>query len=230
MVMNQNPRPSSLPDILSIFPLTGTLLLPGTRLPLHIFEPRYRNMVEDALNATGVFGMIQPIVPQHDNSPRPGAENTRPDLYGVGCAGYIERWEKAPDGRYLIQLQGLSRFRIQEELALERGYRRIRPDYSCFPDTLREPAPTPDRARLRLALETYGQRHGLAIDLEQLDPIPDADLVNVLGVALPFHAAEKQALLEASSLKDREEVLIALLELGGEEPSPESEPNSRTLN
>lgn len=230
MVMNQNPRPDSLPDILPVFPLTGTLLLPGTRLPLHIFEPRYRNMVEDALNGDGVFGMIQPVVPQQDNIPRAGAEKTSPELYEVGCAGYIERWEKAPDGRYLIQLQGLSRFRVREELALERGYRRVRPDYRCFPDALSEPAPTPDRARLRLALEAYGRRHGLAIDLEQIDPIPDPDLVNVLGVALPFHAAEKQALLEASSLRDREEVLVALLELGGEEPGPDAEPGSRTLN
>jgi len=199
-------------------------------LPLHIFEPRYRNLVEDALSTEGVFGMIQPIVPQQDNLPQPGAESTRPELYEVGCAGYIERWEKASDGRYLLQLQGLSRFRIKEELAIERGYRRIRPDYSCFSDTVPEQAPLPDRARLRKALETYGRRHGLTVELEQIDPIPDSDLVNVLGVALPFHAAEKQALLEASSLKDREQVLTTLLELGGEEPGAESEPGSRTLN
>jgi Lon protease-like protein len=228
--MNQNTRPNSLPPILSIFPLTGTLLLPGTRLPLHIFEQRYRNMVEDALARDGVFGMIQPIVPQQDNFPRPGAENSKPELYDVGCAGYIERWEKAPDGRYLIQLQGLSRFRVKEELALERGYRRVRPDYSCFPDTTADEVQTPDRARLRQALEVYGGRHGLTIDLKQIDPIPDSDLVNVLGVALPFHATEKQALLEASSLEDREQVLITLLELGGEEPGPDSDPGSRTLN
>jgi uncharacterized protein len=228
--MNENTAPSSLPPILSIFPLTGTLLLPGTRLPLHIFEPRYRNMVEDALSSDGVFGMIQPVAPQQDNFPQPGAENTIPELYEVGCAGYIERWEKAPDGRYVIQLHGLSRFRIQEELSLERGYRRIRPDYSCFPDTASEEVPQPDRARLTQALENYGKRHGLTIDLKQIDPISDSDLVNVLGVAMPFHPAEKQAILEASTCRDREQVLITLLELGGEEPGPDPEPGSRTLN
>lgn len=228
--MKQNTPPSSLPPILSIFPLTGTLLLPGTRLPLNIFEQRYRNMVEDALSSDNVFGMIQPFVPQQDNLPRPGAENTQPDLYEVGCAGYIERWEKAPDGRYLIQLQGMSRFRIKEELALERGYRRVRPDYSCFPDSGTEEVSQPGRARLCQALAAYGKRHGLNIDLKQIDPIPDSDLVNVLGVAMPFHPAEKQAILEASSLKDREQVLISLLELGSDDATSGPEPGSRILN
>lgn len=228
--MNENAAPSSLPPILSIFPLTGTLLLPGTRLPLHIFEPRYRNMVDDALGSDGVFGMIQPFAPQQDNFPQAGAEAAIPDLYDVGCAGYIERWEKAPDGRYLIQLYGLSRFRIKEELALEKGYRRVRPDYSCFPDTAGEESPQPDRTRLIQALENYGKRQGLTIDLKQVEPIPDPDLISVLGVAMPFHPAEKQALLEAPSLKDREQVLVSLLELGSEEPPLDPEPGSRTLN
>ena len=103
----------SLPEILSVFPLTGVLLLPGTRLPLHIFEPRYRNLVQDALEAEGVFGMIQPFVPQTDNLPRPAADHAPPNLYDVGCAGHIERWEKSSDGRYMVQLRGISRFRIK---------------------------------------------------------------------------------------------------------------------
>ena len=228
--MEDKAAPVSLPEILSVFPLTGVLLLPGTRLPLHIFETRYRNMVHDALEAEGVFGMIQPFVPQDDNLPRPGAERTAPELYEVGCAGHIERWEKSPDGRYMVQLRGISRFRVREELSLERGYRRVRPDYECFGDLRGAAAESVDRPRLTRALSRYAQTRGLAIDLERLDPIPDADLVNALGVAVPFHPSEKQALLEAEPPGEREKVLLSLLELGGETPPAASTSGPRTLN
>ena len=220
----------SLPEILSIFPLTGVLLLPGTRLPLHIFEPRYRNLVHDALEAEGVFGMIQPFVPQNDNFPRPGAERTVPELYPVGCAGHIERWEKSSDGRYMVQLRGISRFRIREELSVERGYRRVRPDYACF-DDLEATEAAVDRPRLTQALNGYAETRGLTIDLKQLDPIPDTDLVNFLGVAMPFHPSEKQALLEAESIEARVKILVSLLEFGGDATAPPSgSSGSRTLN
>ena len=98
-----------VPEILPIFPLTGVLVLPGTVLPLHIFEPRYRNMVEDVIETDKVFGMIQPFVPQPDNQPRPGAEKESPELYKIGCAGYIEKCEKSADGRFFIQLKGVNR-------------------------------------------------------------------------------------------------------------------------
>ena len=220
----------SLPEILSVFPLTGVLLLPGTRLPLHIFEPRYRNMVHDALEAEGVFGMIQPFAPQNDNRPQPGAERSMPELYAVGCAGHIERWEQAPDGRYMVQLRGISRFRVKEELSLERGYRRVLPDYDCFGDLEETEPGTVDRQRLTQALDSYAQGHGLAIDIQQLDPVSDADLVNFLGVAMPFHPSEKQALLEAGSVEDRQKILINLLEFGGGTTAAPSSSGSRTLN
>ena len=221
----------SLPEVLSIFPLTGVLLLPGTRLPLHIFEPRYRNLVHDALDAEGVFGMIQPFIPQNDNLPQPGAERTVPELYGVGCAGHIERWEQSPDGRYMVQLRGISRFRVQEELSLERGYRRVRPDYACFDDLEETDPAAVDRPRLTQALNRYAETRGLTIDLKQLDPIPDTDLVNFLGVAMPFHPSEKQALLEAESVGERERILVSLLEFGGDTTAPPSDSSgSRTLN
>ena len=212
-----------------MFPLTGVLLLPGTRLPLHIFEPRYRNMVHDALEAEKVFGMIQPFTPQRDNMPQPGAEHAMPDLYPVGCAGHIERWEKAPDGRYMVQLRGISRFRVKEELTLERGYRRVLPDYESFGDLGEAGSDAVDRPRLTEALSAYAQARGLSVELDQLNPIADTDLVNFLGVAMPFHPSEKQALLEAGSLKEREDVLISLLEFGGGTPAP-SGSGSRTLN
>ena len=106
----------ALPEVLPVFPLTGVMLLPGTVLPLHIFEPRYRAMIEDALDGDKMFGMIQPFAPQSDNrGPAPGAENIAPDLYKVGCVGYIEKWEKLEDGRFFVQLKGVNRFRLSEE-------------------------------------------------------------------------------------------------------------------
>ena len=124
-----------LPEILPVFPLTGVMLLPGTVLPLHIFEPRYRALVEDTLEGEKIFGMIQPLAPQNDNrGPQPGAEGSAPDLYKVGCAGYIEKWEKLPDGRFFVQLKGVNRFRFNEELALQRGYRRVKAMYREFSD------------------------------------------------------------------------------------------------
>lgn len=228
--MEEKAAPVALPEVLPVFPLTGVLLLPGTRLPLHIFEPRYRNMVQDALGAEGVFGMIQPFVPQKDNLPRPDADRSAPELYAVGCAGHIERWEKASDGRYMVQIRGISRFRIKEELSLERGYRRVLPDYGCFGDLQDMDSETIDRPRLTRALDHYAQARGLAIDVSQLDPITDIDLVNFLGVAMPFHPSEKQALLEAGSIEEREMVLVSLLELGGDSPTTPSSSGSRTLN
>jgi len=219
-----------LPEILPVFPLTGSLLLPGTMLPLHIFEPRYRNMVEDALDASKVFGMIQPFVPRQDNRPLPGSEKESPELYRVGCAGYIEEWEKSPDGRYMIQLRGLNRFRAEEELPLHRGYRRVRANYDVFSDSTPEEQWRCDRGSLRHALEEYGKVQGLRVEVSQMDRIGDPDLINGLAVTLPLHPAEKQALLEAPSLNARETILIDLLKLGGaSDPSATGIP-PRTLN
>lgn len=218
-----------LPEILPVFPLTGVLLLPGTVLPLHIFEPRYRNMVEDVLNSDGILGMIQPIVPQQDNRPLPGAENEMPALYKVGCAGHIDRWERLPDGRYMIGLRGVHRFRFVYELPLYRGYRRVKAVYTDFADT----APTHDwrcdRAALLKALEDYGRTQGFSLKMDSIQRFSDLDLINLLAVSLPFHPAEKQALLEAPSVRHREEVLVNLLRLGAT-LTPAAEGIARTLN
>src|SRR5258705_7532868 len=148
-----------LPEILPVFPLTGVMLLPGTVLPLHIFEPRYRALVEDTLEAEKIFGMIQPLAPQNDNrGPQPDADSSAPDLYKVGCAGYIEKWEKLPDGRFFVQLKGVNRFRFNEELSLQRGYRRLEWRYVAFSHG----RPGQNRAWDRLAgIEALG-RYGTA--------------------------------------------------------------------
>jgi len=221
----------ALPEILPVFPLTGVMLLPGTVLPLHIFEPRYRAMVEDALEANKIFGMIQPYVPQDDNrGPGPGGENLAPDLYKVGCAGYIDKWEKLPDGRFFVELKGINRFRLTEELGLQRGYRRVRAEYHEFPDANLAQGWNCDRHAILEALATYGKAHGMQVKTEQAEKFSDLELVNLLGVSLPFHPAEKQALLEAPKLEDREEMLVNLLRLGAGPIDSDDEISPRKLN
>ncbi len=223
-----------LPDVLPVFPLTGVLLLPGTVLPLHVFEPRYRNLVEDALDGMRVFGMTQPVVPQQDNRPPPGAASEKPALYKVGCAGHVERWERLPDGRFFLQLRGINRFRFNEELPLMRGYRRVKALYEGFPDATAHEGWQCERQAILQALARYGQAHGMDVKPAQGDRFTDLELVNLLGVSLPFHPAEKQALLEALTLKDRETVLINLLRLDTwpDDSDDESDTDglSRTVN
>jgi Lon protease-like protein len=187
-------------------------------------------MVDDALKAEGVFGMIQPVVPQRDNRPLPGAEKETPDLYSVGCAGHIESWEQSPDGRYIIQLRGINRFRSGDELPPVRGYRRVKADYREFPDSTIEQDWRCDRLTVTRALQEYCRTSGLRLQPDQVDRLADIELVNLLGVSLPFHPAEKQALLEAPSLKDREAVLLDLLRLGTGPVDPGTDIPPRTIN
>lgn len=225
-----NNPPKELPDILPVFPLTGVLVFPGMILPLHIFEPRYRNMIEDALNADGVFGMIQPVVPRQDNRPAPGSEKETPELYSMGCAGYIERWRKLSDGRYVIELRGMNRFRLEEELPSLRGYRRVKANYDGFADLPVDADWRCDRARLMKALEEYVKDRRFILRPEQVGELSDIELVNILGMSLPFHPTEKQALLEALSLHDRETVLVDLLRLGSGSLGPDQATPPRTVH
>jgi uncharacterized protein len=220
-----------LPETLPVFPLTGVLLLPGTVLPLHVFEPRYRNMVEDALAADKIIGMIQPVAPRQDNrSPLPGAERETPDLYKIGCAGCIDEWEKLNDGRFFIQLKGVNRFRFEEELPLHRGYRRVRAIYRNFHDRTLPEGWTCQRRSILDALRIYGQAHGMEVKTENAERFSDLELVNLLAASLPFHPAEKQALLEAPTLTDRETTLVNLLRLGTGPNDSGSDTSSRTIN
>ena len=175
----------ALPPILPVFPLTGVLLLPGTVLPLHIFEPRYRNMVEDALKGNKIFGMVQPVAPHPDNRPIPGAEKETPELYKVGCAGYIESCERLPDDRFFIQLKGVNRFGFEEELPKLRGYRCVKALYGKFPDAVVENW-TCERQTILAALTSYGQARGMEVKPVQAKQFSDLELVNLLAVSLPF--------------------------------------------
>lgn len=203
-----------LPTVLPIFPLTGSLLLPGNLLPLNVFEPRYRNLVADALEGERLVGMIQPLVPRQDNWVEAAQGSDDPELYSVGCIGRIDECEPQQDGRYLILLRGVCRFRVRNELPLYREYRRVQADSSEFQSDLGELQVDVNPARLMRALRAFGVAHDLEFDFDLLGSVPGISLLNGLSVALPFRPAEKQALLEAAGPAEREEMLLTLMGMG----------------
>lgn len=206
--------PANVPGIIPVFPLTGSLLLPGNLLPLNVFEPRYRNMVADAMAGERYIGMIQPLVPRQDNWVEQAEAPSNPELYPIGCAGRIERCEPQPDGRYLIILRGVGRFRIRRELPLRRGYRQVEADTSEFPADRAEPAVVLNPSRMLQALRAFADANGLEFDFDLLGSLPGVSLLNGLAAALPFRPAEKQALLEAAGPMEREELLLTLMGMG----------------
>ncbi len=207
---------SSLPDVLPVFPLTGAVLLPGGRLPLNIFEPRYLAMMFDALRHGRMVGMIQPVkqggFAGDGISDEPGQP---PAIQPVGCAGRISTFGETPDGRLLVTLAGVCRFVVVEELPLDGGgYRRVRPDYARFAGDIGEPSELVDldRPRLLADLRRYFAANDLATDWKSLEQVDDAGLITTICMAAPFDAAEKQALLEAENATSRGKLLIAFLE------------------
>jgi Lon protease-like protein len=206
---NEIEVPPGPPERLPLFPLSGALLLPRGLLPLNIFEPRYLQMVEDAMAGPRFIGMVQPT--EHEDTVE------RPGLYGVGCAGRIEACERSDDGRYLISLSGQARFRIEDELAVTTPYRQARVSYAPFAADLdpAEPgaASAIDRERLLLALRAYLHYEGGEVDWGGIGGLGDAALVTSLAMACPFEPSEKQALLEAVGLDERARALTALIEM-----------------
>jgi Lon protease-like protein len=203
-----------LPTVLPIFPLTGSLLLPGNLLPLNVFEPRYRNLVADALEGERLVGMIQPLVPRQDNWVEAAQGPDDPELYSVGCVGRIDECEPQQDGRYLVLLRGVCRFRVQRELPIHREYRRVQADSSEFQSDLGELQVDINPARIMRALRAFGVANDLEFDFDLLASVPGISLLNGLSVALPFRPAEKQALLEAAGPAEREEMLLTLMGMG----------------
>ena len=197
---------TALPTILPIFPLTGVLLLPRGRLPLNIFEPRYLAMTRDALAGERLIGMVQP------SDPRVRGDN--PPVYPTGCAGRITSFSETDDGRFLIALTGLSRFRIREELPLLEGYRRVVPEWREFGGDLQtEDEPGFDRDRLLLGLRAYFQHHQMQADWDAITSVPGERLVTSIAMICPFEPSEKQALLEAPDLAERARLLTAIVEM-----------------
>ncbi len=214
------------PRTLAVFPLTGALLLPAGRLPLHIFEQRYRNMIEDAIESEHAIGIIQPLSgePESDEEIGDRLEIDSPRLYEVGCAGQIERWERLPDGRYIILLKGTRRFRVQRELSPTRGYRRVIADYEGFPADAEEARAELSPDQLMAALRHFADLHQVPLELERLGELSGLALLNSIAMALPFQPAEKQALLEAPDVSRRHEILLTLIDMGLELRSDVSPP------
>lgn len=202
---------SDLPPAIPVFPLGGALLFPRGVLPLNVFEPRYLAMVDAALASHRMIGMIQPAFMYGPNAP---LDDERPPLSQIGCAGRITALQETDDGRYLIVLTGICRFRALEELPMSSPYRMVKADWSPFTEDL-QPADLDDAARARLleALTTYLKRGEFKADWEAVESAPLHTLINSLSVGCPFSNAEKQALLEARTLEDRCAALISLLQM-----------------
>jgi len=218
----QHPALQDLPADCAVFPLPGALLLPTGRLPLNIFEPRYLALVEDALADGRMFGMIQP---NEHAEPDPGHDG--PALYQVGCLGRLSQFAETDDGRYLITLTGICRFRVRREFSTRRGYRRVAPDFSRFHADLVAPPPLSDGTREQLlgALRPYFASRQIDANWDAINRMADATLVTTLSMLCPFGAAEKQALLEADTLADRAADLLALLRMALHDADTNSRPS-----
>ena len=193
-----------LDEIIPLFPLHGTILLPGSILPLHIFENRYQKMVEHVLeNDELMIGIIQPEALDSKK------------LCEVGCAGTIEQSQQLPKGNYLIQLHGKSRFQIVEELETDTPYRKARVEYSLFTHDTKETYLSKDAKLLYKNFREYSERNKLKIEWEKIEEIPANYLVNLLSMNLDFSGIEKQTLLESPDLDSRLEDLIALMGMSG---------------
>lgn len=193
----------TLPAQIPLFPLAGTVLLPRATLPLNIFEPRYLAMVKDAMASNRLVGIIQP---------RDAAEPL-PQLYEIGGVGRITQFAETGDGRFLIALTGLQRFRIRHELTTDKPYREIAADYDAFVGDWREPDPLPAalRADLENSLRAYLDSQDLSADWDAVGSADDESLVHTLATVCPFETAEKQALLEATNLRERTLTLSTLM-------------------
>ncbi|AMY03069.1 ATP-dependent protease [Mesorhizobium sp. M7A.F.Ca.CA.001.09.2.1] len=196
-----------LPSTIPIFPLEGALLLPGGRMPLNIFEPRYLQMVDEAIAGSRLIGVIQPSL---DGALRDDGE---PELCNVGCTGRIIAFSESGDGRYLISLQGVCRFRIAHELTVKTPFRQCKPSPFLADLDEDQAGNEIDRPSLLKAFRAYLQANDLEADWESVSRAENAMLVNALSMMAPYGPAEKQALLEAADLKTRAETLIAITEM-----------------
>jgi len=208
-----HPRAEDLPSEFPMFPLAGALLLPRGKLPLNIFEPRYKALTEDALGQRRMFGMIQPDATQPEGPGGPG-------LFRIGCLGRLSAFSETDEGRYQITLTGVIRFAVAAELAGRRGYRRVRGDMAPFLDDLDLSPKRIEVAReaLLTALRGYFTHRGVEANWDAIKRLSDDNLVITLAMVCPFEPAEKQALLEAGTIAEQAEMLLTLLRMGAVGP------------
>jgi Lon protease-like protein len=197
-----------MPETLPVFPVAGSLLLPRRPIQLTVFEPRYLEMLDDALSGERLIGMIQPI--GGDDAVEP-----TPELCAVGCVGRIVQYAEIGDGRCFLTLMGLARFRVAGEIPSEKPYRTVRGDFSSFFEDFHEGAGEKDvdRSSLVETLRDFAKANELKIDWNDVEQASNEALVNALSMMSPYGAREKQALLEAADLKSRAEMLVAISQI-----------------
>ena len=193
--------PKNFPQTIPVFPLYGCILLPKTILPLNIFEPRYRQMVEHAMESEEMIGMIQPL------------SETEENIHQIGCLGKIDHCQKQSEGNYLIRLQGEIRFEILKELEVETLYRQVEVDYQRYENDGSETIEEREMTALLNAFKSYASSKQLQVEWDKIESIPLNLLVNILSMNLDFNPIEKQALLEADDLNQRWDNLIALMQM-----------------
>lgn len=196
-----------LPANIPVFPLAGALLLPRGQMPLNIFEPRYLQMVDDAIRESRIIGMIQPDAAESESA-------VTPKLFDVGCAGRITQFAEVGDGRVIITLTGVARFRVTGEATVMTPYRRCEVDFSAFSQDFiaRAGEDEVDRNAVLGALKRFVKANKLEIDWKDVGDAPNEALVNALSMMSPYGVKEKQLLLEAPTLKARAEFLVAITE------------------
>ena len=200
-----------------LFPLPGAILFPRSQLPLHIFEPRYREMVRDAVDGAGRIAMIQPHRLDDDN---------RAPLYAVGCVGELVGLEELEDGRFNIVLLGSNRFRLVSEAETQEPYRCADVDIEAFDDEEPPPLALAQRAEVEREARRLGDAMGLAVDWNAVNRLDDETLVNAIAQVAPFDVGAKQALLEQPTLTGRADLLVQLMQFhraavtGGTEVEP----------
>ena len=220
-----DPKFEQLPDTLPIFPLSGVLLLPGGKLPLNIFEPRYLAMIFDSLAGHRMIGMVQPMQPGGFAGDGLPVEDGRPKVHKIGCAGRIVSFSETEDGRLLLALSGVCRFEIGHELELAHGgYRRVTSLFSPYRADLDQADLDIelDRERLMAALAAFFRGKNLSTDWDAVKQAADHNLVTSLSMVLPFGPVEKQALLEAADTNARAKLLVGFLEMAAYGQPPET--------
>jgi hypothetical protein len=203
--------PSDLPSRIPVFPLRGAILLPRASLPLNVFEPRYLAMIDDVMAGQRIVGVIQPASGDGGESPEGKSSNLR----RIGCAGRVTSYQELDDGRLAITLTGIARYEIVEETSTPKPYRIMSVSYDRFSSDLSRDAGEDqvDREKLLTSLKTYLERNRLTADWNVIERASSEFLINALSVMSPYGPEEKQALLEATDLKSRAQVLVALAEM-----------------
>lgn len=207
-----------LPEQIPVFPLTGAILLPKGHLPLNIFEPRYLEMVEKAHDTNKIIGMIQPRGTNTSMSAKNnnlfGTAKGQQELYNVGCAGLITEMEKTAEGQYFIVLTGINRFEVIEELPQINSFREVQVDYSAFRQDSDQQLINREKRKevFFKTLNQYLTKLDIEIELSALEDIEDEELINSMAMICPFDAAEKQLLLESSTLDNRIDLMVKIMD------------------